>query len=179
MYIFGYGSLLNKPSAENALKRTLQPGQIIPIVMTGYRRVWRAKEDIWFETISAQKIGLFLDLEQNDKYHVIGVIIKVDEIELEQLKRREKNYNFIDVSSHFNNLDYGKIFTSMSKEENRLRPDDKGVFIPEEYIKMVESGCAQISKDFLNEYLLTTEKSQIPKLPGKYHFVDPIQAKYI
>lgn len=179
IYIFGYGSLINKPSAENALKRTLQPGQIIPTVMTGYRRVWRAKEDIWFETITAQKIGLFLDLEENNKYHVNGVVIKVDETELEQLKLREKNYNFIDVSSHFDNLSHRKIFTSISKEENRLQPSDKEVFIPEEYIKIVESGCTQISKDFLNEYLLTTEKSQIPKLSGKYRFLDPIQAKYI
>lgn len=176
--IFGYGSLLNRKSAENALKRALSTQDMIPALLKDHVRRWRAKEDIWFDHINAQATGIFLDLEHYEGKHVNGVLIHVTPSELDQLKLREKNYDCVDVSEYVD-TDL-QVFTFVAQENHRLHGVGHHAYVPLEYIKLVEEGCMALGEDFLNAYRATTEDTaSLMVMPGPYRFVDPVQAMYI
>jgi len=178
-YIFAYGSLLNRTSAENALKRTLKPEEMRIAKLPGFTRVWRAKELLWFDSLAAQKTGIFLDIEPRANSYLNGLMIAISEQELAQIKLREKNYDCIDISGHFKLMTDDHVHTFISRDENRVKSEEADVYIPAEYIKLVESGCLSLGSDFYREYLATTENSLLPEMTGTYRFVDPVQAKFI
>lgn len=181
--IFGYGSLINRRSAENALKRKLSVKDMTPVTLEGYFRRWRTKENLWFDQIKAIKTGIFLDLDCHDSMHVNGVLIDITLSELNQLKLREKNYDCLDVSEHIAThiaASSLRVFTFVAKKEYLLRETDHDAYIPMEYINLVETGCKEFGDDFLNEYHATTEDITLHTvMPGHYRFVDPIQSKYV
>ena len=179
IYIFAYGSLLNRTSAENALKRTLKPDEMQIVKLPGFTRVWRAKELLWFDSLAAQKTGIFLDIGPRAETYINGVMINLTDNELEQIKLREKNYACVDISSHFNLPASDCVYTFISRIQNQVKPGDSEVYIPDEYIKLVENGCRALGSDFYQEYLATTGHSTLPKMSGSYRFIDPVQARFI
>lgn len=179
-YVFGYGSLINRMSAQNALKRALKQEEMNPAILVGFSRVWRAKERIYFEILNANKTGVFLDLKEKNGGHVNGVLIEVSPQELQQMKLREKNYDCIDVTKHLiNHKASFQVFTFVCKPECRVKPEETEIFVPQGYLDMIKEGCEAIGPDFYSEYLQTTELPSLPVQDGKYLFVDPVQAKYI
>lgn len=121
--IFGYGSLINRKSTEKALKRQLDLKNMVPAIMIGYKRVWRAGEQLWFEAINQQKTGVFLDIEECEGASINEVLIEVSLAELNQLMIREKNYDCIDVTANVKPQTCRRVFTFISRPEYRITPD--------------------------------------------------------
>lgn len=178
VYIFGYGSLLNLSSTNSVLNKKLSTGDVQTVTLKGYERLWRVKDTVWFESIQQQKYGLFLDINKKENSHVNGILIKVIKDELENLKLREKNYNLVSIKDSIQEVPNLEVFTFISKEEHRYKNTDKGVYIPEQYEKMVLSGCSNISSEFKKEYLLTTVNSDLIRLSGNYCFINDEQEEY-
>ncbi len=180
MYIFGYGSLINLPSVSNALKRTLNKSDLLPVVLDGYVRSWRGKETLLFETLGRTATGAFLDLKSEAKSYVNGVLVTVNEKELEQLKLREKNYDCIEVTDSIRGAaSAGPVFTFVAKSDHLVREIDSDIYIPQLYIDMVIEGCRAMGEEFLREYEKTTEPLSLAVLDGPYSFIDEAQARYI
>lgn len=178
LYVFGYGSLLNINSVNSTLNRKLTPDDIQAVTLNGYERLWRVKDIVWFESIQQQKYGLFLDINKKENSHVNGVLIEVTKDELENLKLREKNYNLVSIKDSIREVPSLEVFTFISKEEHRYKPTDKGVYIPDQYEKMVLNGCSNISSEFKKEYLLTTINCDLIRLSGNYCFINNKQEEY-
>jgi len=185
IYVFGYGSLISKLSAERALKRELAATDFFSVEVKGYIRTWRAKERLFFEKLNREADGLFLDLLESPKEKVNGVLIKVTEKELEQVKIREKNYKCIEIEQDdlvLNSIvpdSVSTIITFVSKPEHQLQQKDKDVYLPQAYIQLVESACLEFGQDFLQQYKLSTKESECELVEGKYTFVDPTQAQFV
>ncbi len=178
VYIFGYGSLLNLSSTNSVLNKKISTGDVQTVTLKGYERLWRVKDTVWFESIQQQKYGLFLDINKKENSHVNGILTKVIKDELENLKLREKNYNLVSIKDSIQEVPNLEVFTFISKEEHRYKNTDKGVYIPEQYEKMVLSGCSNISSEFKKEYLLTTVNSDLIRLSGNYCFINDEQEEY-
>jgi len=180
MYLFGYGSLMNRTSAENVLKRPLLSNDLIPALLHGFQRCWRAKEELFFEFLGRKAQGVFLDLREIPHARVNGALIQVTPEELTRLKLREKNYQCIDVSLAITELPpRGRVYTFRCRPEHWLREGETDAFIPARYMQMVRSGFQEVGPAFLRLYEETTEPSQLPVLNGSYRFVDPIQALHV
>ena len=86
-YIFGFGSLMN----EESLQRTLPEKKITSwTILKGYKRAFNK---------AGRKGHRYLNLKQDQNSQVRGVLIQVNETELEGLARREEGYNLIDVTN--------------------------------------------------------------------------------
>ncbi len=180
MYLFSYGSLINRTSAESVLKRQVTQQDLVPALLRDYLRCWSAREDLFFEALGREATGVFLDLHHAPGSQLNGVLIKITAEELVRLKLREKNYNCLDVSQLlYAPQPAGEIFTFVCRPEHRVRPDQVDAYIPQRYIDMVRSGCLAVGADFLNLYDATTEASELPILNGAYRFLDPIQALHV
>ncbi len=183
--IFGYGSLINVRSAQRALADNLALHDLVPVTLTAFRRIWNAKEQLYFEFLQRQATGLFLNIVVDPASEVSGVLIPVSARELEQLKVREKNYQCIKLDSGTLNADtlnadtWGDVYTFVARPEFLLRDDDADVYIPQKYIELVEAGCNDFGAEFLQYYRDTTEKSTTRVMSGEYRFVDPEQAQYV
>ncbi|MBC8412351.1 MAG: gamma-glutamylcyclotransferase [Nitrospira sp.] len=179
MYVFGYGSLINIPSAANALKRPLKQMDLVPAFARGYVRCWRGKERLYFESLGREATGVFLDLCPDKNSTVNGVLLEVSLEELTQLGLREKNYQCVDITDAIVDSPDGKIYTFTVKTEHLLMTEDKDVYIPRLYIDMVKEGCRAMGEDFLSDYEVSTAPVKIPVLDNQYSFIDPVQARYI
>ncbi len=180
-YIFGYGSLLNKQSLERALKRKLHPDEIHTVEISGFKRCWRAKENLYFEALDKEAIGIFLDIRPEVDSAVNGVLVEITITELEQLKKREKNYICADISSALTGVDLnGTAYTFVAKEDHYLQPGDNEAYVPQRYIDMVVDGAKDFGKDFLNRYYQGTDDADaLPIAPGAYTFIDVEQKKFV
>lgn len=85
-YVFGFGSLMN----EESLQRTL-PGKKITswATLKGYKRAFNK---------AGRKGHRYLNLKLDQNSQVKGVLVQVNERELEELKRREEGYNLTEVT---------------------------------------------------------------------------------
>jgi cation transport regulator ChaC len=162
LYVFGYGSLISKPSFERALKRELSDSEFNVAEIADYRRCWRAKEDLYFEAIDGVASGVFLDICRAPGASVNGVLVEVSEAELDQLKKREKNYDCIDISAQLHAREPGaQVYTFVARAEHYLQSEDRDVYIPQRYIDMILSGCKALGGVFLRTYFSTTQESSV------------------
>lgn len=180
MHLFSYGSLINRTSAENVLKRPLTRDDLIPALLHGFQRCWSAREDLYFEGLGRQASGIFLDLLPAPGSQLNGVVMQISPQELERLKLREKNYDCLDIAQSLQEpRPSGEVFTFVCRAEHRVRPGEPDAYIPQRYIDMVRSGCLAIGPEFLRHYDATTAPAPFPILQGGYRFLDPIQALHV
>lgn len=185
IYIFGYGSLINRTSAGRTLKRTIEPSALILSRITGYRRGWTLKEQVFYEQSKASIQAVFLDIEPDTDSGLNGVLIAISDEELGRLKLREKNYNLIDIT-HQVRIDDGpslgpndQVVTFVAMEDFKVGANSQNVFVMQRYIDLIETGCRSLGADFLELYRKTTEPVPFPILDGAYRFVDPAQAQSV
>lgn len=180
MYMFAYGSLMNRSSAESVLQRPLAEKDLVAATLEGYRRCWRVKEELFFDSLNRRAMGVFLDLCQRRDTWVNGVLIHITDTELSRLKKREKNYHCINVASAVHPFQgEAPVMTFISKPEYQVKDGEPGLYIPQRYIDMVRSGCLTMGSVFLKNYEETTEPTDFPIISGRYHFIDFQQAQYV
>ncbi len=173
--IFGYGSLINLNSLEETIDRELIYGEDYNYnVLNSFKRVWRAKVPMMFENIDSISNGVFLDIVNSNEGYVNGIVFKVTKEEFNLLIEREVNYSVICVT---NNLELSltkDTYAFISKPEKRLTKYDTDVFIPEEYERLVLKGCKDASDIFYEDFIRTTEVSELPRVKGKYFYIENI-----
>ena len=59
VYVFGYGSLMNPPSIERSFGRSVDPADLIPVRVSGYRRGWYAVDSVFSEHDNRVVGGVF------------------------------------------------------------------------------------------------------------------------
>jgi hypothetical protein len=180
MYLFGYGSLINLQSAQKSFKRKLKQSDLIPVYLKGYVKVWNSIEAIKFDDLVERK-GVFLNLKEEKHKKTNGVIIKVDDEELENLKLREKNYTCIEIDKQqIENLHLDEdIITFITQREDKIAKEgDKDCFIPQKYIEILTSSYPSYSDEFVKAFQSSILPFPFVVKEGKYSFSDPLQNRF-
>ncbi len=181
--VFGYGSMMDAESAARAVGRPLGADDLVPSHLHGYRRTWSLKERVLAESLGREVTAVFLDLEPAPAVRVNGVVVEVSDAAFEKLKLREKNYDAVDVTARVEGSPAPgsgtKVYTFVSKPAHRVATGEPALFVMERYLEMVDRACRRLGPAFTRDYLASTGEAGYPRLPGRYTFVDPEQAKYV
>jgi hypothetical protein len=183
-YIFGYGSLINLESASRTLKRTLERQDVFTVHLKGYLRCWNLFDDVFSNAKSKDVKAVFLNIVKSESSVINGIILPVNEHELDYFKTREKNYDCVDVSQQIVNSDDKKIIGKIKVYTFVGKPScltenspDFDYFIFQKYINIVEKGVKSFDANFWNLYNETTIPFEFPILEGDYQFIDSNQQK--
>ena len=136
-YIFGYGSLMNPQSLQKTL-----PGKTITrrVHLNGYRRK--------FNVLIPQKNCLALNIISEKDSVVEGVLIKVSDADIEDLKKREVGYTCADITADIREYVDGRVLTFIAPEGDY--PDAK---ILKSYLETCLGG---VPADMRDEWLKKT-----------------------
>lgn len=184
MYIFAYGSLINLKSANKAVGHTLKHLDLIPVTLLGYRRTWDLIETVHSIELDSNISAAFLNLTKSSGMYVNGVLIPINDAELDLIANREKNYEMVDISESIccRNLSLGEtlqsknVYTVIAKDEFQINNyQNNDVFFLEEYNNLVMEGVTSFGDYFLEQYIQTTETSNLEIVKGSYKFIDQLQ----
>ena len=180
MYIFGFGSLVNKASAQKSFKRVLKDEDFIPVILKGYGKVWNSIEHVIFENEKNISNAVFLNLEENKNLETNGILLKITEEEFKFLKIREKNYSCIELTEIEGFDTDEKIYTFMTTKKDKIATlkDSHNCFIPKRYIELLENGLEPYSENFRKEFIKSYSSFPFQIKDGSYIFSDPIQNKF-
>lgn len=180
MYLFGFGSLINLSSAQKSFKRVLSQRDLIPVKISGFKRVWNAVESIQFENENQGINGVFLNIKKEENSILFGVMIEISEEELEVLKLREKNYSCITIKkeSVLNFKAKGDLIAFMTTNEEKIaKIGDKNSFIPFKYTQVVKEALKNYDEEFNKNFEEIFKDYPFSLKEGNYTFTDPIQNK--
>jgi hypothetical protein len=157
-YVFGYGSLINK---NELIKEFSKKKKVIPVIVSGLKRVFNVSV-----SGGAYKV-LGIKESSSSKTECNGVLIKVNEAELEALIERESNYIVKAIEQNRISFDYGKQLTfkkddqilcfypkpkfTLNKMQSTSRP------IRPNYLNICLEGAGAFGKDFLRDFTDTTQ----------------------
>ncbi len=162
--VFGYASLVDPRSAGATLGR---PVRAAPARLPGWRRRWSLLRD----NLRSEKtfaidpggevppyvLGLNLEPVANTAA-ANGVLIEVDESELERLDLREMRYDRLEVTgSVIGDHGFETIVTYVAKPEHFCSEAPRGAVILNHYASTVADGFAALGEDQLEAYLETTD----------------------
>ena len=167
-FIFGYGSLVKPSNKEFFVK------------LKGYRRTWNIAMDNSvtlpnYKYYINSKTGVreaiyvcFLNIEEDPKKEILGVLIPVDEQKLKKLDLRERNYKRVDITSYFMHLKKNEIVetyigTKEAKERFLNGLYNQNVFASKNYYDQVCNSFAQIGEKPLADYLYSFNDKPILK----------------
>jgi len=185
IYVFGYGSLISAESASRTLRRKISLSDLIPVYLLSYKRGWTLKDKVSSARLAREIDAVFLNIEKAPGKMLNGVLIKVNEGELENLRIREKNYDTLEVTSliKFTNevsIDpASKVFTFVGKDAYKIYHADEDSFIMSRYVDIVLTACERLGESFRREYDETTESAHFRVIDGNYSFVDLKQSKSV
>ncbi len=153
MYIFGYGSLINKSTREN------QSVQDIPVRVRGYRRDWNAR-------ISDHKTTA-LGLEVDATSFCNGVLVETSPDLLDELDKREQNVGYKREKINYEMVELLVPASLLGTEIYTYIPKDPVIPTSEypilrTYIDTVLFGCLEHGEDFLREFIQTTKSWEYP-----------------
>lgn len=181
-YLFGYGSLMDAASAGRLLGRRLSPDELVPAWLDGYVRTWSLKERVLSERLQRNVTAAFLDLTPAAGTACNGVLLEVSAAELQRARKREKNYDAVDVTARVRADDgdgiAGSVITFVARPEFRIQEEDD-VWVMRRYMEMIDRACAALGDDFRRAFAGSTRAHDYAVLDGRYTFVDPAQAKLV
>ena len=166
-HVFGYASLVLDDSGEGACAR-----------LPGYRRVWGVATDN-VRAIPGYKLYLrrsdgrrpavcvaFVDLERDPACTVNGVVRPVVREELDELDRRERNYDRVEVTGQVEGFEGGRVWTYVGSAEGRERlrrgrAEGRAV-VSRDYLEKVRVGFRRLGVD---EERAFRESSSLDGLP--------------
>ncbi|PCJ52401.1 MAG: hypothetical protein COA79_23920 [Planctomycetota bacterium] len=151
MFVFGYGSLINKSSLERTCPQSR-------LVSTAYLKGWRRHLNmplIHSNNLYNGKFSHAFSIDRgslNDR--VNGVLIEVSPSELLELDKRESHYSRVDVelfdSKTNQKLKDGIVFAVTEYEPTAVPWDHP---FSKQYVETCLKGCLNFGTDYLNEFL--------------------------
>ena len=164
--LFGYGSLINRPSLEQTLGRTYD-GFFAGCGLRGWERSWdiaMPNEEFFAEDARGRfypKHILYLNLRRRPGVVVNGIVFVVDAAALQAFDRREWIYDRVEVTGDVENVAVsgGRVFAYVGKPEyvctNVRSPRDAAV--RKSYVAIMESGLEAMDAAFRRDYEQSTE----------------------
>ena len=183
MKVFAYGSLLDKDSAGNALGRSVEARDLVPVCLRGFRRTWGVVERVFSEYLDREVVAAFLDIRRAPGEVVNGAVFSLTAGELARLEQREKNYLVIDVSRAIEpfgtQLRAERIVSFCGKRS--LRPEEVTgeVVVLAKYIERVQRACLLLGGAFVEEFERTTAGIPYEIVSGAYRFIDENQENLV
>lgn len=178
--IFAYGSLMIAESLSKGIGRDVEPAEMRPAILKGYRRLWRARAPVRPEVLDRVVAGVFLDLEPAPGHYVNGLLFETSEAEIASLRLREAQYDEVDLTEQILVEDRPhSVVTFMASEAFRTEQDGLESLVPLKYQRRVLQAAEQFGQEFLEEFIETTERPSIPGFEGAYTFADPEQQKRV
>lgn len=173
--IFGYGSIINLKSAEKTLGRKIKKTEVIIGRLKHYVRIWDTVADVLIEGDATPSHAAFYNIKKQNKSKVNGIIIKLQNKEIDYLDKREKQYKRIDVTDNITTkMDCDKIFTYVGQEKFSAK-NYLNVIILEEYQKIVNNGKKYWGETFTKEFDDNMQNNNFKIISGKYSFLDSEQ----
>lgn len=170
--VFGYGSLINRSSAEKTLGRSLCQNQICCATAHHFVRSWTARGCVRLQY--KERVipcdAVFLDLTERHGGQCNGVMIDVSQRELAQLDIREKGYErcAVDLETQ-DGLISG--YTYVIPEEDKF---GHGIILGN-YKKIIEEALQELPDSFSTQFWESTLESDVPVMDGHYIFEDCAQ----
>jgi len=158
-FVFGYGSLAAQPVGAVALLRdhrrvwgvAMDNGRDLP----GYKH-YRLRSDGSRPAVFVA----FLDLEEDSRSAVNGVLLPVDEAALRALDRRERNYERVDVTGEIDGAT-GTVWAYVGSPQGRARLRDARArghaVISRDYLEDVSSRFAALGAEQLEVFERSTD----------------------
>lgn len=169
-FVFGYGSLMNRVSAEKTLCRPLSREDMHFATLHNYLRSWTAPGCIRLYEEGSGKIrpcdALFLDLSHSPGYSCNGVVVEVSEQELAVLDIRERGYERCVVELDFDSGTSLEGFTYVMPERTKQH---EGV-IAARYKQMIDEALQTFPPTFAAQFWQTTQPSAAMVVEGEYTF---------
>lgn len=168
-YIFGYGSLVSKSDAARTLGHPVNSTKLA--TLKGWVRDWGAVIDNnpshkHFKLTKSHKIprevlALNIHRPKNDEkpLNPNGVLIKVNDLELSKMDKREVNYKRVNVTNDVVGKPEDSIIYTYVCLPEHLDKSNKHPIIPSSYLHVVLESFRAISPKALYEYIKTTEQS--------------------
>lgn len=164
--IFGYASLVSDGA-----------GAGIPARLPGFRRVFGVAMDnaraiagykVYRERGSDRRPGVyvaFLDVVPDPAVSVNGLVRAVDEAELEELDRRERNYDRVEATDRIEGVE-GRVWTYRGSAAGRARlrrgrAEGRAV-VPRDYLERVRAGFAALGPAAEQDFVASTELDALP-----------------
>lgn len=172
IWLFGYGSLVNRESAEQTLGRPV--GELVAATLRGWRRRWSLlRDNAYCEKTFAHADGsvpdwlltLNVEPEARPDERVNGVLIAIDETDLPALDVREVRYRRVEVSgsieaSGLTSEQPVVTYTATAHHTAVTPPAD--ALILDTYLAAVENGFRQLGAGELEEFHATTGEPPVP-----------------
>jgi gamma-glutamylcyclotransferase (GGCT)/AIG2-like uncharacterized protein YtfP len=166
-YVFGYGALtasrLRSPRVVhvNGFKRTWNVAMDNRVTIPGYK--------YYVDPKNGARPGVFvtfLNLTEDGDCAVNGVVLRVDEQDLQSLDDRERNYVRLNVTDRVVEPIDGSVWAYIASPAGRRRYE-QGVktgraVVDEAYYQLVRDQFAALGADSLDEFVRTTDDPACP-----------------
>lgn len=168
-HVFGYGSLARDLAPVGRVAR-----------LHGYRRAWGVAADNAHAIPGYKQYRLrsdgsvpamfvaFLDLVEDPRRQVNGVVAAVDRERLAELDRRERNYDRIDVTAAIDSTLDGRVWTYVGSESGRARHADGAardlLTISRDYLESVDRAFRSLGDAEHAAFLASSELDGLPVL---------------
>jgi hypothetical protein len=167
-YVFGYASLV-----------ALEDADALPGRLRGFRRRWGVAMNNWEggegakhwldrATEERPRIRVaYLDIYEQAGSAVNGLVLPADAERLRALDARELNYKRVDVTSSFEPVVDGRVFTycglDAARERCREGARDGNVFVSSTYFASMRRSFDLLAPDALAEFDRTTDPLPFPE----------------
>ncbi len=179
-YIFGYGSIVNIDKLPKFMKRDIYEINYQLSELKGYKRVWNVAKNNKY-VIGIRKIyrdnktgdwfdgsPVFLNIVPSDDCNtpVNGIIVEVDDNDLDWFDLREEHYYRVNVTDLIvnppeNAVIYAYVGTDDDIAFYEQEKDLERAKIPNMYIKMVEEGFKSFGEEEFNKYIESTTPAEV------------------
>jgi len=166
IYIFGYGSLINRNIKFNK-QFDIYPRKIIPVIINNLQRHWikpiKSEPDLELD-LDFAVLGVYdvisSSISNNNLYKTNGLLIEVNHNELTKLDLRERFYIRKEINKNRININLNPediIYTYYS-DETKVEKTYFNQYSEQnlDYLFICLDGCIKISKKFLLTFLMTT-----------------------
>lgn len=178
-FVFGYGSLTNVENLQKYLRRNLTPA--LDYIFCGLRdfyRCWNIAMDNCLDlpnykyyvdrATGNRPAGFvtFLNICPHQGKTIIGILFRVSDEELNNLDRRERNYQRIDVTDAIDTSIPGKawVYIGLNEAEKRYQSglQQHNAMIAQDYFNSIHTAYFLLGKKAFSNYIVTTEKPRVP-----------------
>lgn len=177
MYLFAYGSILDPASAARTLGRPVAAADLTDAIVLNVQRDWGVYIPVRDEN-DDELDAAFLDVQPAPGHYVNGALIALSEDEFAMMRRREAQYDAIDVTGDtVTAIDLDRpVVTFMARAEFRKPRPGVRAAVPDRYRGLVEAMLEARGPVFDRHFAASTQPPEVGAFTGAYTFADPDQA---